>query len=161
MLTEKDLQNAFYRYFYRKYDLIANNISIYNEFNEIDILAVHKSGCVDEIEIKLAVKNFRNDFEKVTKINGVEMLKHQALKKGLLCSNNFSFLIPEDLVTKCEIPDCFGLYVYYIGEEGRGRIRREQSPRLLHDRTLGCELKYEIAKKMTAKFWHYKNLFNK
>ena len=163
MPLESDLQRVFYRHFFARYDFVAPNIHLDWEFGEMDLLCLRPSGYIDEVEIKLSVKDFYRDFKKKIKIIDEEfaghyekykdVLKHDALKTGVPHCNYFSFLVTEEIVEKCDIPEYAGLYVYYINNAGFGRIKTIKSPKLLHKRKLNDKLKYSAAKKMAGRYW--------
>jgi len=146
MTTEKDLQNLFYKHNWQKYELIAANIFINWGANEMDILGLRKSGYVDEIEIKLSMKDYKQDFIKTVKIKREntdkgyplydKMQKHDALEKGLTHCNYFWFLLPENLINSQDVPSYAGILIYHTDNAGKIRIKRERSPKLLHKRKL-------------------------
>ena len=170
MPTEKEIQDAFYKQNHARYEMIAKNIYIDSNFGEADLLGLRHSGRIDEIEIKLSISDFKQDFNKTVRIidesviGGFpvsrKMFKHDALKQGLNHCNYFSFLIPESLVGKCDLPQYAGLYIFYNDKRGVLRIKQERSARLLHKRKLDIRLKYEAARKMANKFWRNKGLFS-
>lgn len=165
-ITSKVLQKAFYVANQQRFEMVAPNIYLDWQFNEMDIFALRKSGYVDEIEVKVSKSDFLADFKKTVKVEGAlietswgrpynimeDKLKHKALVEGLCHCNRFSFLIPEDLVEKCEIPDYAGIYVYKSTKFG-GRVHEVKAARLLHRRKLSEAFKYSVGRKMAYRYW--------
>ena len=164
------MQTAFYYHTSQRYEILAPNIYLDWEFNEADLLGVRKSGYIDEIEIKRSRADFLADFKKTVQIKLGEKpqisnnfrrtkqkLKHDALKCGETNCNYFSFLIPEELVDKCEIPEYAGLYVYKIDRFGDGRVHEVKRAKLLHKRKISENNKYSIGRKMAYRFWNVVN----
>lgn len=167
--TVKAMQLAFYKATYQRYEILAPNIYLDWQFNEMDLLGVRRSGFVDEIEIKLSKSDFLADFRKTVKVkSGVKEIvprgyahttyedrsKHQAIQDGLGHCNYFSFLLPESLAGQCEIPPYAGLYIYRIDRAGVGRIQEVRAAKRLHTRKLSIQLRYEIGRKMAYRYWH-------
>lgn len=165
-MNERDLQLAFYQSTYQRYELTAPNIYLDWQFKEMDILAVRKSGYLDEIEIKLTASDFKADFKKTVKVkrgiitsnfieypNYVDKRKHEAIPEGILHCNYFSFLIPEELIDKCGIPNYAGLYTYRSIKKGVGRVTEVIKAPLLHRRKISTELKYMVGRKMAYRYW--------
>jgi len=165
----KDMQNAFYRHTVQRYEMLAPNIYLDWRFNEMDLLGLRKSGYIDEIEIKLTKSDFKADFKKTVKVDGemkslfpcgvkypeiINKPKHDALQEGLNHCNYFSFLIPEELVDKCVIPEYSGLYVYKVDNTGIGRVSEIKKAPLLHKRKISDHFKYCIGRKMAYRYWN-------
>lgn len=155
-MKENDLIECFYKYNQQRYEMIAQNVYPCFNFKEMDVMAIRKSGFIDEIEVKLSKSDFLADFKKTVNIKCDEVNKHKCLHEGLSHCNYFSFLMTEELAKKCEIPEYSGLYVF----NGR-RVKEVKKPKKLHSRKISIELKYQIAKKMAFRFWQSKNIFNK
>lgn len=160
LTTETDLQKTFYRYTWQRYELVAPNLYLNGNSNEMDIFAARKSGYVDEIEIKLTLADFKADFKKIASkyvpgppYQRFEEFKHDLLKKGELDCNYFSFLMPKDLADKCEIPEYAGLYVYYIDRLKRPCISEVKRAPLMHKRKITTEQKYKVVRKMAYRYW--------
>jgi len=172
-MNSETLQSAFYRANHERYEILAPNIYLSFGTSEMDILGIRRSGFVDEIEIKISKSDFMADFKKTVMVKGErtmsaantlyhkydERLKHDCLREGLHVSNYFSFLIPEELVDKCEIPEYAGLYVCKIDSNGFARVSEHKKAKRLHSRKIDIEKKYEIGRKMAYRFWQSKNLF--
>ena len=75
--------------------------------------------------------------------------KHEELAKGNASCNRFSFLIPESIMDKCEIPDHAGLFVIM----DRGYLSEKKRAPLLHKEKLSAEKKFDIAKKFYYRYW--------
>lgn len=158
------MQMQFYYQNHDRFELIAPNIYLDFELNEMDICGIRKSGFIDEIEVKLSISDFKADFKKTVIVedpnkysenefcNAFKRYKHGVVSLGHAHCNRFSFLLPEDLVDKCEIPDYAGLYVYEIKGK-RARVREEKRASLLHRRKATDLLKYKVARKMAFRYW--------
>ena len=166
--TEKDLQKEFWRSTYPRYEILAPNICLDWMSGEMDLLGLRKSGFVDEIEIKLTKADFKADFKKTIKVKekGIikypysksypvyeDKLKHDLIPLGKTYCNYYSFLMPEDLIGMCEIPDYAGVYAYYIDRAGNPRIRVMKSSPRLHSNKLPTRLQYEVGRKMGYRYW--------
>jgi len=149
-LSARDLQLAFYYAHYPKFEFMAPNVYLRHDC-ELDIFGLRKgSGYVDEIEIKMTKSDFLADFNKTVYVRPARKLKHEALQEGLLPTNRFSFLMPEKLAEKVEIPVYAGLYIY---REKSGRISKIKQGQLLHKNKISDILKYKTAKKMAYRYW--------
>ena len=163
--TAKELQISFYEANSQRYQITAPNIYLDWEFNEMDICAVRKSGFIDEVEIKLSKSDFNADFKKTIKIDQgkadksnqykgfFEIFKHDAIEHGICHCNRFSFLMPEEIVDKCDIPEYAGLYVYKTWSNGHSRIVESKSAPLLHRRKITDDMKHSIGRKMAYRYW--------
>lgn len=164
----KEIGRAFYSYSFGRYEIVAPNIFLDWQFNEMDLLGIRRSGYIDEIEIKLSRADYLADFKKVVKIQSnyecivsesyshtgyYRKLKHKALNDGEAHCNYFSFLLSEDLIEKCNIPDYAGLYSANIDKNGICRIKELKPAKLLHKRRISEKMKYDIGRKMAHRFW--------
>ena len=166
-----DIQKAFYRSTWQRYEMAAPNIHLDWKFKEMDILGLRKSGYVDEVEIKLSKADFRADFKKTVyggeteiprEINGQKWMqkeplwipKHEALPQGLNHCNYFSFLLPKELADKCDIPEYAGLYIFRHNNIGEIVIDEVKRAPLLHKRKISERFKYEIGRKMAYRYWN-------
>ncbi len=152
--TVKEIQYQFYRHWLTRYELLAPNIYL-DFWSEMDLLGVRKSGYVDEIEIKVSASDFKADFKKTINIfederryRYKEIPKHEALPSGLVKCNYFSFLLPEEIADKCEIPDYAGLFVIR-----NNYVREVKRAPLLHKTKISPREKYNIGRKMAYRFW--------
>ena len=165
----RSIQKAFYNETFQRYEIVAPNIYLDWQFNEMDLLGLRKSGYIDEIEIKLSKSDFLADFKKTVQVKSsykcivseryaydgyFKKTKHHAIKDGLPHCNYFSFLMPEDLAKKCEIPEYAGLYLYKIDKFGDGKVREVKTAPLLHKRKISDRFKYEIGRKMAYRYWN-------
>lgn len=160
-ITSKDLQMAFYYANYQKFEFMAPNVYLQHDC-ELDIFGLRKgSGYIDEIEIKMVKSDFKADFNKTVMVRGDFVVgeswvpskhanKHEMLQEGRLPTNRFSFLMPEELAEKVEIPDYAGLYVY---TERTDRIKHVKRAKLLHKNKISDSLKYKTARKMAFRYW--------
>lgn len=159
-ITAAQMQNAFFRGNYDRFDIITPNTYLNYMEGELDILGVRKSGYVDEIEIKRSKSDFKADFKKTVtfvlpKKDGEwwsgheDVNKHEALQAARLAPNRFSFYIPKEMEGTVEIPNYAGLYIY------DGRFAREvKAPKLLHKRKLEPIQRIHLGQKMAYRYWH-------
>jgi len=165
MTTEKEMQKLFYKHRYANYELIATNVCLNSGSNEMDILALRSNGLMDEIEIKSTLQSYKDDFSKTIRFkreetdNGYplydEIPKHYAIKNGLTACNYFWFLMPDELVDKCDIPGYAGILIYSADDNGVNRLRLRKSPKLLHEHKLSDKERYNAAKRMATEYWRY------
>ena len=168
-ISEKQLQKSFYESNHSRYEMLVPNVHLCWQFNEMDIFCLRPSGYVDEIEIKLSASDFKADFKKKVHVKDgkhlsgwdkhKQILKHDALQQGLNRCNYFSFLIPEELIDKCEIPDHAGLYVFKFNNAGRGIVTEVKRAKILHKRKISDTLKYRAARKASVKYWYSTGVF--
>ena len=161
-----DIQQAFFSWSFQRYELLAPNVFM-SWPNEMDLLGIRRSGYIDEIEIKTSKSDFKADFKKITIVRGakkeagrhnfhnehVEIFKHDALEHSLVHQNYFSFLLPENILNECDIPEYAGLYVVYVDNAGLIKIREEKKAPLLHKRKITDSKKYDIGRKMAYRYW--------
>jgi len=137
---------------------------------EMDLMCIRKSGYVEEVEIKRSVADFRNDFKKTARDKLIgpsryaynmdrgrlyeyrDRNKHEMLAAGLLLANRFSFLIPEEIQDKCEIPEYAGLYVLTADS----RIHQVKTANELHKNKIDEKLLLQIGRKMMFRYWALK-----
>lgn len=164
----KEIQLGFYRHTFQRYEMVAPNIYLDWQFNEMDLMGLRRSGYIDEVEIKTSKSDFLADFRKTVDIRseGVclapghnytghfKKLKHEALPEGLPHCNYFSFLMPEEIAEKCDIPDYAGLYVCRLTRDNVVLVREKKKAPLLHKRKISDRMKYEVARKMAYRYWH-------
>lgn len=163
------MQKAFYRHTFQRYELVAPNIFIDFQFNEMDIFGLRRSGYVDEVEIKLSRTDFLADFRKMVRVKSLYRCiyengythsgyyykpKHDALTEGLPHCNYFSFFMPKELVSECKLPNHAGLYTYYIDNAGTGKVRELKKAPRLHKRKISEHIKYEVGRKMAFRYWN-------
>lgn len=162
-ITSKDMSSAFYRSQNTRFEMVAPNI--YMDWNhcEMDLLCLRKSGYIDEVEIKITKADYLADFKKTMSIKVGEkhiganifhpryedLLKHDLIPTGETKANRFSFLIPESLIDKCDIPDYSGLYVY----TEYGSVMEKKEAPLLHKKKISDREKYELGRKMHNRYW--------
>lgn len=162
LADEKNLQNSFARRMFTRYQFLATNVMI-NNF-EADIFGIRKSGFADEIEIKISVNDFNNDFKKHYKfresigkhceVYGIGH-KHDRLESGERVPNYFSFLILDEMLDNIELPDYCGLYVYR-----NGMVSKIVNAPRLHSRKVSDSLKIELGTKMMYRFWKNRGVLN-
>ncbi len=159
--TAETMGNEFYRVNLSRFTLIAPNVYLDWAGGEMDLFCLRKSGYVDEIEIKRSVADFRADFRKTIKRETLgprehwrswsaygDHPKHMALRDGEAFSNRFSFLMPEEIANKVDIPHYAGLYVYR-----NDRVTEIKRAPLLHKGKLSEAKQIEIGRKMCYRYW--------
>ena len=158
----KNMQIMFYKTYIKKYDIIIPNTYFTSCSSELDMACLRPSGFVDEIEIKLSRDDFIRDFKKTTTVwkdaSCKKMNKHEALAKGLLPTNRFSFYMPEEIYEQgIVIPTpCIkyaGLYLFRYNKVGIPVIREVIKPKLLHRNKISMREKHIIGMKMACKYW--------
>ena len=171
-LNANHLTDSFFGRFNDRYEFLAPNVYPCWRFGEMDIMAVRKSGYIDEIEIKLSKADFKADFRKFVTIkldeeyfdpkkshvvHSESRKKHECLAEGLNHCNRFSFLVTEELAEqiKDDIPEYAGLYVW----NGKWVEEVKKAP-LLHRRKISDRMKYEITKKLAWRYWEGRRQYN-
>jgi len=148
LITESELQSKFYYSLCQRYQMVCPNI--FMGMYEMDIFALRKSGFLDEIEIKLSVADYKADFKK--RANRF-LSKHEAIASGKRCCNYFSFLIPENIESKIDVPDYAGLYVYRP-VNGKACIVEMKKAKLLHKNKISDQSIIKVGKKMAYRYWN-------
>lgn len=173
------LQRDYYWCEQSRYEMVLPNVHMNAGF-EMDLMGVRrgKRHYIEEIEVKISKADFKADFKKKVNVKRlpeemqghqpaysqrmIYMEKHEALQKGRLLPNYFSFLIPESLQPKVEdlIPEYAGLYVWYDtrththhAKSWGGRIKCVKRPKILHKDTPSTELLYKKARGITFRYW--------
>lgn len=150
--TENDLQRAFvetWMWARNRYAFIAPNVrDLWPNLTEYDLLAIRRSGFVDEIEIKLSASDFAADFKKMGR-HGIS--KHKLIAEGGATCNYFAFLVPEELESKIKVPDHAGLYVL---RRGHFAEEAKRAPRL-HKNRIGEKMRGRLGEKMMFKYWRH------
>ena len=118
---------------------------------EADVLRIRRSGLVYEYEVKTTRHDYFNDFKKEVGGRYTPLVnKHKELENGTRECNRFFFVVPENLITKDEVPVYAGL-VYYKeynrGEEKIGYFRGISQGKLIRKK---FPIDYEtIARKLS------------
>jgi hypothetical protein len=138
--TEREMARGFMYEFYHRYRFIAPGLKCAGG-NEMDVIAIRRSGFVDEIEIKTTRGDFLADFKKTTIVHNQpgtgptheRMDKHLAVAAGMALCNYFAFLMPPALAEQCEseIPEYAGLYTF-TPNLFYGKIETVKRARMLH-----------------------------
>jgi len=83
---------------------------------DCDIFAILKSGYSEEIEIKISVADYKNDFKKKRNGHQEQYMGREPVKKHDLlaarstkCPNRFWFMVPSGMLDGIEIPEYAGL----------------------------------------------------
>lgn len=147
--SEHDLQKAFVRCWLHnapRYDFIAPNVQMTH--NEMDLIAIRKSGFVDEIEIKLSRADFRADFNKTCQYR---WKKHDTMSKGKCLANYFYFYVPASIEASIInlMPDHAGLMVFEHGFA----TERIRAPRLHRERKLTDRRRISLGQKVMYRYW--------
>lgn len=156
----KDMQNAFYKHTFQRYEMLAPNVYLDGSTHEMDLMGIRRrSNYVDEVEIKISRSDYLKDFKKTVYIQEgseyVDKSKHELLESGLINCNYFSFLLPKELADKFDdIPEYSGLYVYHTRKSGKGYISEVKSAPLLHKRKIEEDTKYKIGRKLAYRYWN-------
>lgn len=170
MISAKEMQAAFYRHTFQRYELLVPNAFMHYT-SEMDLVGLRKSGFIDEVEIKVSVQDFKADFRKTAGVEGkasywpcflsggrssypltVHWPKHEAIQEGEL-TNYFSFLLTDEIADKCVIPEHAGLYIARRDRDSVVRVREVKSAPRLHRRKITDRQKYELARKMAYRYW--------
>lgn len=155
---EHSLQKAFARtflYFSPRYTFVAPNIKLKGYGWESDLVAIRKSGFLDEIEIKRTLADFRADFKKAD-YHGARK-KHSMLANGELLPNYFYFYTTDELYEqiKDEIPDHAGAIVFMSQWNGWNRCQEaKKAPRLHDDRRMQEKKLIQLGNKMMHRYWN-------
>ena len=161
------IQHAFFLHFVQRYEIVLPNSFLTWNMGEMDICGVRKSGYVDEVEIKLSRADFLADYRKTVEVETEETYvrctlnrydaidKHTAVVAGQTHANYYSFLMAESLALKCvgDMAEQYGVYTYYIADQGCVQIKTMRTPKRLHARKISDTLKYKIARKGVYRMW--------
>lgn len=126
--------------------LILTNVFVNPSPWECDVLAVTKTFCLTEYEIKVSVNDFRADFRKdawfINRGNfygSMKIRKHDYYLKGLpsgLDTKNvptipkkFVFVAPRGMISATNIPAQYGLMEFGDDRFGRPRVRLVKRPK--------------------------------
>lgn len=145
-MTAKDIDKSLRKHFESNSRYMVSNVYAFDHhYLETDFLLVKENGYIYDIEIKISKSDFKADFKKK---------KHEVLKSGFITAqsyytrteedklvrynkgdkveierpNRFYFCVPENLITKEDVPDYAGLF--YVNEFGD--IRKVKEAKLLH-----------------------------
>ena len=89
---------------------------------EADVLRIRRSGLVYEYEVKTTRADYFNDFKKEFKGWKSTRNKHKELENGIRECNRFFFVVPENLITKDEVPVYAGLVYYREYQDYKGEM---------------------------------------
>lgn len=122
---------------------LINNLHIYDW--ESDYLAITKNGYAYEIEIKISVQDFKNDFKKVRKHR--DLMNPERIEDGMaVVPNYFWYACPPQVITKQMIPPYAGLV--WVDTERR-MIRIVKAAPVLH------RMKFDVVgRKLADKFYY-------
>lgn len=142
----KDLYLEIERQMAPQNDLFLPQFSYKNSI--MDFLLV-KNNIVTEIEVKSAVADYWNDFQKLV-MGGKHLAnKHKLLTSGSFVSNYFYFLAPPGVILPDEIPDhCGFIIAEYTGDKFTFKVVKT-APKL-HDGYVGESFYRTIAKTLSG-----------
>lgn len=105
--TERSIIEILNKNFMASPKYVLNNLYVYNW--ESDFLAITKSWYTYEVEVKISVSDFNNDFKKSK--------KHQYLSfgKSKIVPNYFYYAVPEGMILPSDVPVYAGL-IYIKGK---------------------------------------------
>lgn len=174
-MTAKNIDDCLRAHFSNNSRYMVSNVYAFDNFyKETDFLIVKENGYIYDIEIKVSKSDFKADFKK---------LKHEILKNGFIVSdkffarteneglqkyykgdkiyikrpNRFYFCVPENLITKDDIPDYAGLL--YITESGR--VIKIKEAKLLHKDNRLKEIESILCRKFYFSYLDIKTNKNK
>src|SRR5574344_2298284 len=98
---------------------LLNNLYIYQW--ESDYLGITKSDYAYEIEVKISVQDFKNDFK--NKKDKHLLLENCRSKQNPPCPNYFYYATPIDLIKVEDLPDYAGLI--YVNDNGHIVIKKK------------------------------------
>lgn len=167
LIGSKALQRVFYRNEQLRYQLVLPNVKL-DCGSEVDLFCLRKSWYLEEVEVKCTISDFRADFKKTVCVNRldeerdsnrpyqnyIEVNKHEALQEGRLLPNYFSFLIPDHLMGRVDVPEYCGLY-YEYHSRGRDSIACFKKPKLLHRIKTPVETAYKHARALSYRYWAF------
>lgn len=156
-MTAKQIQHALYAQFGQQSQMMIPNYTPRHWF-EADMIRITKSGFMDEFEIKVSVSDFKADALKGSSEYELRRWQHltpeQLASRGLdtrtkherLAAGDtrgpcrFWFAVPEELLTKLEIPEWAGVVTFrpwgkiarMNGPHGAGRFK--QAPKRHRER---------------------------
>lgn len=153
-VTAKTLSDAFYRCYWKSYDIILPNTFLIPWQGESDLLCIRKSLLVDEIETKISRADFLADFNKTvqfpdegwTKVN-----KHEAAAAGKCFFNRHWFLVPDYLASRIEVPAHSGLMILQ-----NGWVREIKPAPMLHKRKATPDMIFRASAATSRKLWDFK-----
>jgi len=136
---------------------------------ECDVFAILKSGYCEEVEIKVSVADYKNDFKK--KRDGYQeqyMGKRSVKKHDLLaarahiCPNRFWYMVPSGMLDGIEIPEYAGL-IEVCNPDGLNATLHiaKQAPLLHKHKPSLMKNKDSLEKLRVQLYWRYFNLFSK
>lgn len=142
-----DIEILVCEYFGVRSNLIIPNVYVAygtSEDHECDLLIINKSNYASEVEIKVSVSDFRNDFNK----------KHGHISEIL---KFLYYAMPEKVyeVVKSEIPYNAGCFVAYESENGN-YLRLVKHPKSKKARKLFLEELVKFSRLGVIKLWKSK-----
>ncbi len=162
--TEINLLLGTYGDHVRRYDLMIPNCYITHD-NECDLLAVRKSGLVDEFEIKRSRSDFLADRKKRVNNGGKCAFgswhdrnnddctwttnKLEWLASGDSPINYFWYVTAERIIELDDLPEFAG----WIEVLNDGRLRVKKSPDKLSKTKMDFETRYKLARKASYRYW--------
>jgi len=142
-MTEWEIQNDFYHWAFKRYQIIVPNIYLYPW--ESDVITVTKANFVNEFEIKLSTADYKKDFEKIE--------RHTILEsKSESRPNYFWFICMPDVTN--EVPEYAGL-IHYLPDQPNWhrRFTEIKRPPRLHSDKITLDQMRHITESFRWKYW--------
>lgn len=144
-MNGKTIQRHLVNYCMKRGNVLAVQNIFYWKAHESDVLALTKSGYLNEYEAKSSRSDFLNDFNKTEKHNALAKC-HRSGNLPHSNPNRFYYVCPEGLLTIDDIPDYAGL----LWVEPRGFIDEIVKAPKLHSEKIEPDFWQKIAMKL---FW--------
>lgn len=153
-VNEKNILNVLNRRFLSSPKYLFNNLYIYKW--ESDYLAITSSLYSYEIEVKISIEDYRNDFKKKEKHR---ILYNSFNGSETSCPNYFYYACPVGLIHPDNVPPYAGLLHINVEKPYYQPVWVKKAP-LLH-KTKFDIVKYKIADKCYYNMWAWKKKFDK
>lgn len=149
-MTEQELIKSFYKRRRSQYKYVFPNVHV-GDF-ESDILAVTKSGYVDELEIKCSKADLLADFKKTSGYGKTKgKTKHDLLLAGELLPNRFWFYLSKELGRDINI-ELIPPYIGVLTFDDDHAFHIIRSPKRLHDRKIDDKMLLKITSKFVFRY---------
>lgn len=144
-MTEAKIQNDLYLFYGRKgkrAKLMADCIFLFPW--ESDFVFLTHNGYYSEIEIKVTLQDYKNDFRKTE--------RHKCLSAKIACTkpNRFYYCVPAGLIDEKDVPKYAGLMYYIPGGKFTDRFVVIREAPFLHKQKMN--LFQELAVKLMYKY---------
>lgn len=172
-ITEGQVQRALTRHFGGLSGRCLMFPNIVHGTYERDVLRLMRSGYWHEIEIKRSVSDFQADFQKSYQArlfpDKQSRTKHEIMQCGEFpalpyfqdrhCQpKRFYFALASEIVDQCEVPEPYGILVYYRESSGRIQIRASRNASdLPNPETIDSETRQRFMTSIYYRYWGVKN----